>query len=427
MFNLSNEPLASLVRPKNIEEFVGQTHLLAKGKPLFESITKGHLHSMLFWGPPGTGKTSLARIIANSSQLPFKSLSAIDSGIKEIRSVVEKAKANFEKNRQPTVLFIDEVHRYNKAQLDVFLPYIEQGEIIFIGATTENPSFELTPALLSRVRVYVLKALSEKALSALIERVIQYCQIEVAQELKQHLATLGNGDARRTLNYLQLALELANLQGGSITFSILKEISENSSAAFDKKGEHFYDLISALHKSIRGSAPDPALYWYQRMMIGGCPPNYLLRRLLRVASEDIGNADPRALQMVLNAWDTYERLGSPEGELAISQAVIYLAVAPKSNAVYKAHNTSIQAARQYSHATVPLKLRNAPSKLLKNMGYGKAYRYAHDEPYAYAAGENYWPSNYQGAQYYQASDRGLEKAIGEKLRFFSELDKNYAS
>jgi putative ATPase len=426
------QPLADRLRPRQLGEFAGQPHLVAAGKPLRRAIETGVLHSMIFWGPPGSGKTTLARLIAGHWQAHFIQLSAVFSGVKEIRAAVDEAKKLRSESGQPTVLFVDEVHRFNKAQQDGFLPYVEDGTLTFIGATTENPSFELNKALLSRARVYVLKALDAKDLRWLIdhalvdgERGLGALRLDMPEALRDLLASAADGDARRALNLLELAADLAEPVNGrsTVTETIVQELITGGVRRFDKRGEAFYDQISALHKSVRGSSPDAALYWFARMLDGGCDPLYLARRVVRMASEDIGNADPRSLQLALNAWDVQERLGSPEGELAIAQAIVYLAVAPKSNAVYTAFGNAMQDARDEGSLEVPLHLRNAPTKLMKEIGYGKAYRYAHDEPDGYAAGEQYFPEELGERRYYRPVDRGLEGKIAERLATLRELDK----
>lgn len=425
-------PLAARMRPRTLEEYVGQTHLLGEEKPLTKLYYKQQLHSMVFWGPPGSGKTTLAKILASNINAHFESISAVLAGVKDIRQVASNAKKLREFNQQATVLFVDEVHRFNKAQQDAFLPYVEDGTLIFIGATTENPSFQLNNALLSRARVYVLKMLTEQELDVLLimalndsERGLGGQLIKFADKARDALLQAAAGDARRLLNFLEMAVDVADTDSVEKLIS-LKSISEvigTSYARFDNKGEAFYDLISALHKSVRGSDPDAALYWLARMFVGGCDPLYVARRVVRMASEDIGNADPRALSIALDAWQVQERLGSPEGELAIAQAVVYMSVAAKSNAVYTAYNKAIKTANEFGALEVPLHIRNAPTKLMKQLNYGKSYRYAHDEPNAYAAGENYFPDELKGTKFYSPTDRGLEKKIQDKLAFLKNLDK----
>lgn len=422
------------MRPRRLDEFVGQPHLLARGKPLRQAIESDNLHSMIFWGPPGTGKTTLARLIAAYCGAQFLSISAVLSGVKEIREAVEKAK-QARAEGQRTVLFVDEVHRFNKSQQDAFLPYVEDGTVIFVGATTENPSFELNNALLSRTRVYVLKALRREDIRAIIDRALQDEErglggrpLEIPAELRDLLAEAADGDARRALNLLEIAADLAEPRDGRevVTEEVIKELITGGVRRFDKGGEAFYDQISALHKAVRGSDPDAALYWFARMIDGGCDPLYIARRVVRMASEDIGNADPRALELALNAWDVQERLGSPEGELALAQALVYMACAAKSNAVYVAYNAALEDARKYGSLEVPLHLRNAPTRLMKQLGYGRNYRYAHDEPEAYAAGECYFPEEMGDRTYYHPAPRGLEIKIREKLEHLRELDRQYA-
>lgn len=419
-------PLASRIRPRCITEVVGQSHLLAEGKPLRRAILQGQLHSLILWGPPGTGKTTLAELIANHAKAPFERLSAVLSGVKDIRTVIDRAAAAKANTGLPTVLFIDEIHRFNKAQQDVFLPFLEDGTLILIGATTENPSFELNSALLSRARVYVLKSLTELELTAILQRgMAAYGDVDFPATLQSLLVQSADGDARQLLNLLEIVLDAAETIEGRLTVTegLLTEVMQTALRRFDKQGEAFYDQISALHKSVRGSSPDAALYWLCRMLDGGCDPLYLGRRVVRMANEDIGLADPRAVEMSLTACAVYERLGSPEGELALAQAVIYLACAPKSNAVYKAYNAAREKVATHGSDPVPLHLRNAPTKLMKQLGYGKAYRYAHDEPEAYAAGETYFPETLKGSQYYYPTDRGLEVKIKERLAYFRRLDQ----
>ncbi len=423
------QPLAARMRPLQLAEYSGQQHLLEPGKPLREAIDSGNLHSMILWGPPGVGKTTLARLMAGACDARFIAISAVLSGVKEIRAAIDEAQLHKQMG-QKTVLFVDEVHRFNKSQQDAFLPYVEDGTVIFIGATTENPSFELNNALLSRARVYVLRSLEEGDLVALMRRALGdkrgmlERQLLASDQALAQIARASDGDARRALNILEIAADLAQPgdQGPQINDTVVAEALMGNTRRFDKQGEYFYDQISALHKSVRGSSPDGALYWLARMLDGGCDPLYIARRVVRMASEDIGNADPRALQLCLNAWDVQERLGSPEGELAIAQAVAYLAAAPKSNAVYTAYNAARKLVRETGTQDVPLHLRNAPTKLMKSLDYGAEYRYAHDEPEAYAAGENYLPEALKDLRLYEPVPRGLEIKIGEKLKYLRSKD-----
>ena len=417
------------MRPGTLAEFAGQEHLIGPGKPLRLAIERGQLHSMVFWGAPGTGKTTLARIISTSCKAQFLTISAVLSGVKEIREAIGKARQYREVYDRDTVLFVDEAHRFNKSQQDAFLPHVENGTITFVGATTENPSFELNNALLSRVRVYVLKPLTADAVNQVVEQGLQDCErglgnrnLQITGEARELLVDSADGDARRALNLLEVAADLAAAEG--ITGALVREVISGSSyRRFDKGGDMFYEQISALHKSVRGSAPDAALYWFARMLDGGCDPLYIARRVVRMASEDIGNADPRGLRLALDAWETQERLGTPEGELAIAQAIVFLACAPKSNAVYKAYNAALEDVKATASAEVPVHLRNAPTGLMKEMGYGKEYRYAHDEPDGYAAGESYFPDGMAARQYYYPANRGLEIQIAEKLERLRKLDK----
>jgi len=428
-------PLADRMRPHDLAGFTGQPHILAEGKPLRRAIEEGNLHSMVLWGPPGTGKTTLARLLAEQTHAEFLTLSAVLAGVKEIRAAVASARQLRDREGRQTILFIDEAHRFNKSQQDAFLPYVEDGTVIFIGATTENPSFELNSALLSRVRTYVLKRLEPAELRAIIDAAIAdpvnglgATRLAIPGELLDRLAEAADGDARRALNLLEVAADLAGEVDGEyvIPETVFNEVISGGTRRFDKGGDDFYDQISALHKSVRGSSPDAALYWLVRMLDGGCDPLYLARRVVRMASEDIGNADPRALTLCLDAWDVQERLGSPEGELALAQAVIYLACAAKSNAVYQAWNTARGDIGRTGSLEVPMHLRNAPTRLMKELGHGRNYRYAHDEPEAYAAGENYLPEGMGTPNYYRPVPRGMEIRIAEKLAHLRELDRKYS-
>lgn len=425
------QPLASRQRPSDLQGFYGQSHILGEGKPLREAIDRGLPHSMILWGPPGVGKTTLAKIVANRCDAHIETISAVLSGVKEIRAAIAAAQQQRDMHHRKTILFVDEVHRFNKSQQDAFLPYVEDGTLIFIGATTENPSFELNNALLSRCRVYVLKNLTTETIKTLINRALPNLSstsnqaIEIDAEALDLLANAADGDARRALNLLEIASDLIgdSQSASGIDQSVIEQILTTSHRRFDKNGEYFYDQISALHKSVRGSDPDAALYWLCRMLDGGCDPLYIARRMVRIASEDIGNADPRALEIALNAYHAQERLGSPEGELGLAQGIVYLAIAAKSNAVYTAFNQAMADVKSLPSFEVPLHLRNAPTKLMKSMDYGTGYRYAHNEQNAYAAGENYFPPEMAGKQYYAPTDRGLESKIAEKLNYLRSLDK----
>jgi putative ATPase len=429
--DLTGRPLADRMRPTSLDDYIGQKHLLAEGKPLRQAISSGHPHSMIFWGPPGTGKTTLGKLIAGYCDMEFISISAVLAGVKEVRAAVTRAQQLQQEQGRRTILFVDEVHRFNKSQQDAFLPYVEDGTFTFIGATTETPSFELNNALLSRARVYVLQSLGSKDLRQIIDRAmsdekfgVADLGVKLADDLRDQLSQAVDGDGRRALNLLEIVIDLADSKGQKqVEEDDLTEVLSGTLRRFDKGGEAFYDQISALHKSVRGSSPDGALYWLCRMLDGGCDPVYLMRRIVRMASEDIGNADPRGLRIALDAWESFDKLGRPEGDLAIAQAVVYLACAPKSNAVYTAFNAAMHDVKTQGSAEVPIHLRNAPTKLMKELGFGKEYRYAHDEPDAYAAGEHYFPENMSPRNYYQPVKRGLEIKIAEKLDRLRVLDQ----
>jgi putative ATPase len=418
-----NVPLAERLRPKTVEEVVGQKHLLGEGRPIWVALRAGKPHSMILWGPPGVGKTTLARLMAHAFNAEFIAISAVLSGVKEIRDAVERSRLTRDQYGRATILFVDEVHRFNKAQQDAFLPHVESGLFTFIGATTENPSFEVIGALLSRAQVYVLESLKPEDLDELTQRGFETEKLDSTAEARARIAEFADGDGRRALNLVEQVAQAARLEGRhGVDVEFVNAIAQRAGRRFDKGGENFYDQISALHKSVRGSDPDASLYWFVRMLDGGADPRYLARRIVRMASEDVGLADPRALDICVTAAEVYERLGSPEGELALAEAVVYLAVAAKSNAVYMAYNQVRAFIAQDGTRPVPMHIRNAPTKLMKGLGYGKDYRYAHDEDEGYAAGETYLPDGMERHDWYQPTDRGLEARIREKLEHLRSRD-----
>ena len=419
-------PLAERLRPHSLAEVVGQAHLLGTGKPLRLAFESGKPHSMILWGPPGVGKTTLARLMAQVFNAEFIAISAVLAGVKDIRDAVQRAELTLQQSGRQTILFVDEVHRFNKAQQDAFLPFVERGLLTFIGATTENPSFEVNSALLSRATVYVLQPLTDGDLALLLQRALQHCNrsLVLSDRARELIIGYADGDARRLINMVE-QIDIAAAAGDVVEVdeALVRDALAQSLKRFDKSGDQFYDQISALHKAVRGSSPDAALYWMSRMLDGGADPLYVGRRLVRMAIEDVGLADPRALRIALDACETYERLGSPEGELALAEATLYLAVAPKSNAAYNAYNSARTLIRDDKSRPVPEHLRNAPTRLMKELGYGRDYRYAHDEPDAYAAGENYFPEGMQRPQLYQPTERGLEAKISARLAELRDLDE----